>query len=289
MSGFTQHFYTAPDGIRTAYRRYDAGQSGKLPVICLHGLTRNSRDFEEVSPRVAAMGHTVIAVDVRGRGLSDRGTPPDSYNPEVYVNDVLGLLKSEGIDKAISLGTSMGGIMTMILAAKRPELLAGALINDIGPELDPAGLDRIAGYVGRTTSAFENWHEAAEAIRAVNGDAFPDETGEDFWLAFARRTCRELESGRVELDYDPAIAEPFRQPDRALPPDMWPLYDALAPVPLVVVRGAISDLLSHEGFEKMKARHPDFTGVEIPRVGHAPLLTEPPARAAIDGLLARVG
>ena len=198
--------------------------------------------------------------------------PPDSYNPEVYVNDVLGLLKSEGIDKAISLGTSMGGIMTMILAAKRPELLAGALINDIGPELDPAGLDRIAGYVGRTTSAFENWHEAAEAIRAVNGDAFPDETGEDFWMAFARRTCRELESGRVELDYDPAIAEPFRQPDRALPPDMWPLYDALAPVPLVVVRGAISDLLSHESFEKMKARHPHFTGVEIPRVGHAPLL-----------------
>lgn len=286
MSGFTQRFYTAPDDIRTAYRRYEAAGSGnKLPVVCLHGLTRNSKDFEEVAPRVAASGRTVLAVDVRGRGLSDRGTPPESYSPQVYVEDLFGLLEQEEISQFIAIGTSMGGIMTMIANAMRPEMLAGAVLNDIGPELDPAGLNRIAGYVGRAKGPMENWQEAAAAVRAVNGEAFPDETGEDFWLAFARRTCRELPDGRVELDYDLQIAAPFREPEGAAPPDMWPLFDALSSVPVLGIRGAISDLLSRQVFQKMAERHPRFTGVEVPRVGHAPLLTEIPARNAIDAFL----
>lgn len=286
MSAFTQHYFTAPDGIRTAYRRYQApGLAGKLPVICLHGLTRNSKDFEEVAPRVAATGRTVIAVDVRGRGLSGRGSPPESYNPQVYVSDLFGLLAQEGMERVISIGTSMGGIMTMMAAAVRPDLLAGAVLNDIGPELDPAGLNRIAGYVGRAKGPMASWQEAAAAIRAVNGEAFPDEPGDAFWLAFARRTCRELPDGRVELDYDPEIAAPFREPDGAAPPDMWPLFEALSPVPVLGIRGAISDLLSPEVFARMADRHPQFTGVEVPRVGHAPLLTEPSARNAIDAFL----
>lgn len=286
MSGFSQHFHTAPDGIRTAFRHYEPDQpSGALPVVCLHGLTRNSKDFEEVAPRIAASGRRVIAIDVRGRGLSDRGTPPESYNPQVYVEDLFGLLDQEGIERFIAIGTSMGGIMTMIAAAMRPDMLAGAVLNDIGPELDPAGLNRIAGYVGRNTSTFDTWNEAAAAVRAVNGEAFPDETGEDFWFAFARRTCRELPDGRIELDYDPAIAAPFREPEGAAPPDMWPLFDALRPVPVLGIRGAISDLLSRETLDRMAARHPHFTAVEVPRVGHAPLLTETPARNAIAAFL----
>lgn len=290
MSGFTQHYFTAPDGIRTAYRLYQpASTSGKLPAICLHGLTRNSRDFQDVAPGIAASGRPVIAVDVRGRGLSDRGTPPESYNPDVYVTDLLGLLAQEDVRRGIFIGTSMGGIMTMITAAKRPELLAGAVLNDIGPELDPAGLNRIAGYVGRSTAPLENWREAAAALRAVNGEAFPDETGEAFWLDFARRTCRELPDGRIELDYDPQIAAPFRAPGGAAPPDMWPLFDALSTVPVLGVRGAISDLLSPQTFRQMSERHPRFSGVEVPRVGHAPLLTEPAARVAIDTFLKDLG
>ncbi|AZU04420.1 alpha/beta hydrolase fold protein [Glycocaulis alkaliphilus] len=286
MSGFTQHFHTAPDGIRTAFRHYEPDQpSGALPVVCLHGLTRNSKDFEEVAPRIAASGRRVIAVDVRGRGLSDRGTPPESYSPQVYVEDLFGLLDQEGIERFVAVGTSMGGIMTMIAAAMRPDMVAGAVLNDIGPELDPAGLNRIAGYVGRAKGPMDSWQEAAAAVRAVNGEAFPDETGEAFWLAFARRTCREMPDGRVELDYDPAIAAPFREPEGAAPPDMWPLFDALSPVPVLGIRGAISDLLSPEVFQAMGKRHPRFTGVEVPRVGHAPLLTETHARDAIDAFL----
>ena len=172
MSIFTQHTFTAADGIRTAYRRYQA-DSGKLPVVCLHGLTRNSKDFEDVAPRIAASGRTVIAVDVRGRGQSDRGSPPEMYNPQVYVEDLFGVLGQEGIGHFISIGTSMGGLMTMIAAAMHPGVLAGAVLNDIGPELDPAGLNRIAGYVGRSKAPMANWQEAAAAVRAVNGEAFP--------------------------------------------------------------------------------------------------------------------
>ncbi|MGP1275169.1 MAG: alpha/beta fold hydrolase [Caulobacterales bacterium] len=286
MTAFEQRFFKAADGIRTAYRFYPAsGGSGSLPVICLHGLTRNSRDFEGLAPSIAAGGRNVIAVDVRGRGLSDRGSAPDRYNPQVYVEDMLGLLDQEGIAKIIAIGTSMGGLMTMITAALRPGLLAGAVLNDIGPELDPAGLTRIAGYVGGAKGPMADWHEAAAAVRAVNGEAFPDETGEAFWIAFAKRTCRERPDGLIELDYDPAIAEPFREPGGAAPPDLWPVFDALAPVPVLAIRGAISDLLSPEVFARMAQRHPNLTPVEVPRVGHAPMLTEPAARTAIQTFL----
>lgn len=288
MNGFTQHYFTAADGKKIAFRRYGEGRSGKLPVMCLHGLTRNSRDFEEVAPEIAATGRTVIAIDVRGRGLSDRGTPPEGYNPATYVEDVSGLLAAEGIGRVVSVGTSMGGIITMAMAATKPGLIAGATLNDIGPELDLAGLNRIAGYVGRSKGPMASWDEAAEAIRAVNGEAFPKETGAEFWLAFARRTCRQLEDGRVELDYDPAIAEPFRQPGGAAPANMWPLFEALFDVPVLGIRGAISDLLSADTFRAMAARHPHFTGTEVPDVGHAPLLTEAPAREAIHTFLQRL-
>lgn len=286
MSAYSEHYFTAPDGVKTYYRRYPAdGPGDKLPVLCMHGLTRNSRDFAEVAPGLAASGRTVIVVDVRGRGQSDRDPRPENYNPGVYVQDMFGLLDEARIDKVMALGTSMGGLMTMMMAAARPGLINSAIINDIGPELDPRGLSRIQGYVGGA-GPFNSWDEAAEAVREINGVAFPNETGKDFWLAFALRICRELDDGRIAFDYDKAISQPVQSGDVA-PPDLWPYFDALASVPILLIRGALTDLLSEETAQEMERRSPAMERVDIANVGHAPLLTEPAAQDAINAFAAR--
>ena len=288
MSDYTEHYYKADDGIRTYYRNYAAGGSQARPtVLCMHGLTRNSRDFEDVSPRLASLGHRVIAIDTRGRAKSDYDPDASNYHPGTYVQDVLGLLNQENLDEVICVGTSMGGLMTMILGATEPQRVIAAVINDIGPELDPVGLGRIQGYVGGAAE-FDSWDEAARATRAINGVAFPKETGDAFWLAFARRICRETETGKIVLDYDKAIAQPVKDGDVA-PPDLWPFFNALAEKPLLLIRGAITDLLSVETVEKMKQASPTMEHVDIPDIGHAPLLTEPEARTAIDAFLAKQG
>ena len=284
MPQFTEHLYTAPDGIRTYYRRYAAsGNVEKAPVVCMHGLTRNSRDFEEVAPALSAMGHSVIAIDVRGRGQSDYDPQPERYNPGTYVGDVLGLLAEVGWSKFIALGTSMGGLMTMILASQKPQMLIGAILNDIGPEINPVGLARIQGYVGGA-GPFANWEEATEAVRMINGVAFPKQTENAFWLAFAKRVCRETDTGQVILDYDKAISQPVKDGDVA-PPDLWPLFEALKGTPLLLVRGEITDLLTMACVEEMSRRHGDMRLTNVPDVGHAPLLTEPMAREAIEQFL----
>jgi len=286
MSAYSEHFFTAPDGVKTYYRRYPAqGAGDKLPVLCMHGLTRNSRDFEEVAPAIAATGRTVLAVDVRGRGRSDYDPNPENYNPGVYVQDMLGLLDEARIDRVAAVGTSMGGLMTMIMAASRPGVIDSAVINDIGPVIGPKGLKRIQGYVGGA-GPFENWDEAAEAVRDISGVAFPNETGQAFWLAFARRVCRELDAGRVAFDYDKAISQPVQSGDVA-PPDLWPYFDALAPAPILLVRGALTDLLAEDTVQEMSRRSPSMTRVDVADVGHAPLLTEPAAAEAIAAFLDR--
>ena len=280
MSAFSEHFYTAPDGIKTYYRKYPAaGMTEKRPVICIHGLTRNSRDFEEVAPEIAALGRSVVAVDVRGRGQSDRDPKKKNYEIPVYASDMAGLMDELGWQNAISLGTSMGGLITMAMAPSRPELFSAVILNDIGPELAPEGLARIQSYVGGSP-VFDDWHEAAAAMKAVNSEAFPHKQGDAFWIAFARRTCRERPDGKIVPDYDPAIGEAVKQ-GNAAPPDMWPLFDSLSRMRLLVIRGEISDLLSAGTVAKMKDRHPDCRAVEIPGVGHAPLLTEPEAQTAL--------
>jgi len=285
MSAFSEHFFTAPDGVRTYYRRYPAegGERGR-PVLCMHGLTRNSRDFEAVAPRIAVLGRTVLAVDVRGRGRSDRDPNPENYQPGVYAEDMIGLLDKAGIAQVDALGTSMGGLMSMVLAGTAPDRLGGVALNDIGPVIDPKGLARIQGYVGGA-GPFTSWAEAAEAIRAINGVAFPNETGEAFWLVFARRTCKERPDGLIELDYDPAISAAVKSGDVA-PPELWPFFDAFGDKPLLVIRGALTDLLSTDTVEEMKRRKPHMVHVEIPAVGHAPTLSEPQAEAALDAFFA---
>lgn len=288
MTDYSEHFFTAPNGVKTYFRRYPGhGSVQKAPVICLHGLTRNSRDFEAVSPRLAAAGHDVIAIDVRGRGKSDYDPNPDNYTPAVYVQDVIGVLNKADWSEAIFIGTSMGGLMTMIHAALEPARIKAAIINDIGPVIDPKGLSRIQGYVGGA-GPFASWDEAADAVRAINGVAFPNETGQDFWIAFARRVCRETQSGEIVFDYDKNISKPV-QAGQAAPPDMWPLFDALAEKPLLLIRGALTDLLSEDTVQEMARRCPHMERVDVPNVGHAPLLTEPSAREAIDGFLSKHG
>lgn len=286
MTAFTEHYFTAPDGIKTYYRKYaPTGPRTGAHVLCMHGLTRNSRDFEDVSPHIAAQGHPVIAIDTRGRAKSDYDPNPANYHPGTYVQDVIGLLDQEDIKETVCIGTSMGGLMTMILAASGPSRVLGAVINDIGPELDPVGLGRIQGYVGGGSS-FKSWGEAGEATRAINGVAFPKETGEAFWIAFAKRICRETETGDIVLDYDKAIAQPVKDGDVA-PPDLWPFFNALAAKPLLLIRGAITDLLNMQTVDKMKAACPQMIHVDVPHIGHAPLLSEPEARSAIDTFLSQ--
>ena len=289
MADFSDLSWSSPDGLTLHARDYPGGED-KLPVVCIHGLTRNSRDFEDLAPLIAATGRRVIAVDVRGRGRSDRDPAPANYHPGTYAMDINALLLAEGIGRAVFVGTSMGGIITMVLAAIRPDAIAAAVLNDVGPELSPVGIARISGYVGQA-APIETWADAAAYIRSVNGAAFPDAPDEE-WDRFARRTFREDAGGRPVLDYDPAIALAFRpDPDAppAAPPDMWPLFRALTTGrPTLLIRGGLSDLIDEPIARKMREAAPDMAYAEVARVGHAPMLTEPPAWAAIEALLSRV-
>jgi len=272
------------DGLRLHFRDYP-GRDDRPPVLCLHGLTRNARDFGGLAQHLAG-GWRVIVPETRGRGESEYARDWSTYVPATYVADLELLLAEQGITRFVAIGTSMGGLMTMMMAARDASRLAGVVLNDIGPEVNPAGLARIGGYVGQGRS-FPTWLHAARSLQEVQGTAFPD-YDIDMWLEMARRNMVLGQNGRISFDYDMTIAEPFRDVSTAVPPDLWPAIDALAGVPLTLLRGELSDLLSAETVAKMRERHPGMRAVTIPRVGHAPTLDEPEARAAIDDLLSRV-
>ena len=287
-ANFEERRWTSRDGLSLYARDYaGVGGSARLPVICLHGLTRNSRDFEDVAPAIAAMGRRVLALDIRGRGRSDWDEQAERYTPATYVGDVLELLDGLEIARAVFLGTSMGGIVTMALSQVRPRAVAGAILNDVGPIVACEGIDRIKGYAGGT-SAISSWDDAQAYVRQTNGVAFPDNSAAD-WDRFARRVFREDE-GIPKLDYDPGIAEQLRN-DRYKEPDdrAWAAFRELAQsCPTLVIRGELSDLLSREIADQMKAAAPSIKLVEVARVGHAPMLTEPEAARAIATFLAEV-
>ena len=289
MTDFSDRFWTSADGL-TLYARDYAGAAGpaRLPVICIHGLTRNSRDFEEVAPWIAAQGRRVLAVDVRGRGRSDRDADPANYQVPIYAADVLALMTTSGISRAVFVGTSMGGLITMTLGTMNPAVVAAAVLNDVGPELSPVGLTRILTYVGGKKGPVETWDDAAEFARSINGLAFPNASADD-WKAFARRIFRE-EDGRPVLDYDARISETFAAYDPSLPqPDLWPLFQAFAAArPTLLVRGGISDLIDERIGRRMRETAPEMAYAEVPDVGHAPMLTEPQARDAMERFLAEV-
>jgi len=282
---YTDQYWMSPDGLKLHYRDY-AGPDERPPVLCLHGLTRNARDFAGLAEHLAG-DWRVIVPEMRGRGMSEYAKDSNSYSPVTYVADVEALLAELGITRFVSIGTSMGGLMTMLLAMINPARLAAVVLNDIGAEVDPAGIERIGDYVGQGRS-FPTWMHAARALQEEHGKWFPDFAIET-WLEMAKRTMVLGQNGRIVFDYDMAIAEPFNQPGGAAPADLWPAFDALANVPLLVLRGELSDILSDATVKAMAARHPGMSSVTVPRVGHAPMLDEPESLAAIDALLAGIG
>lgn len=275
QTGFESLFVTAQDGLRLHVRRYGTYAPRRLPLVCLPGLTRNGSDFHEIGLAFgnhASEPRQVYAIDSRGRGRSARDPNPENYSFAVELGDVLAVLTALDVGRAIVLGTSRGGILAMLLGAARPAALAGVILNDIGPAIEPKGLVRIKGYVGKmpTPRSFE---EGAEVLRRLGDAQFPAMTPAQ-WLAQARRTWTQTDKGLV-LDYDPAIAKTLEGVDIERPaPPIWGAFDSLARVPLMVVRGAKSDILSAATVDAMRARRLDIDVLEVPDQGHAPLLAE---------------
>ena len=284
MAAWSDGYWWSNDGLRLHYRDY-AGPEGKPPIICIPGLTRNARDFEAVAARLAG-DWRVICVDLRGRGESAYAKDPMTYVPLTYLQDMEALIRELGLERFILFGTSLGGLITMLLAAADADRLAGAMLNDIGPDLDTRGLERIRGYVGRSQS-WPTWLHAARYFAEAQRDVFPTWQLEQ-WLVFAKRLCKLSSSGRIVFDYDMRIAEPFKLPGGATGFDLWSAFAGLEGVPSLAVRGAHSDLFSDATVARMKAENPDMESVTVPDVGHAPTLDEPEAVAAIDRLLQRV-
>jgi pimeloyl-ACP methyl ester carboxylesterase len=284
MAAYEDRYWNSADGLKLHYRDY-AGGDGRPPILCLPGLTRNARDFEGVADRLAG-DWRVLAIDFRGRGKSEYAKDPMGYLPTTYADDVAQLIEALGLERFALFGTSLGGLVTMLLANRFAGRIAGVLLNDVGPEIEAAGLGRIRSYVGKA-SVWPTWMHAARALQDANGDVYPTwEIGD--WVAMAKRLYRLNSAGRIVLDYDLRIAEPLRVPGNEAAPDMWSLLDVLASVPTLLVRGGRSDVLGERTAARMMTMLKQGKLVTVPDTGHAPTLEEPEAAKAIDRLLARV-
>ena len=281
--GYEDGYWYSADGLRLHFRDYP-GDPNRAPVLCVPGLTRNARDFEGVAARLAGQ-RRVIAVDLRGRGESDYALDPYSYIPPVYLQDLGALIAEHCVRPVVLFGTSLGGLIAMLLGLTARPSLAGVLLNDVGPVLGAAGMARIRSYVGQD-ARFQSWDEAARAIADNHAGAFPDYTPAD-WLVWAHRVCRE-EDGAIRFDYDMGIAEPFNLPQPEPAFDLWPAFETLQGLPSLLVRGGNSDVLEADTASEMVRRIPMMELVTLPRIGHAPTLEEPEAVAAIDRLLRSV-
>lgn len=283
-SDWQDRYFSSTDGLRLHYRDYAAAAPGRVPVLCLPGLTRNCRDFETVAPRLQRT-RRVLCADLRGRGLSQHDPNWRNYHPGTYVGDLALLLADAGVPRVIILGTSLGGILAMLVAATSPQVLAGVILNDVGPEVAAEGLKRISTYVGKNAPV-GSWAEAAAQAKATYGLAWPDATEED-WLVFARRSYAEVD-GVPRLAMDPMIGEAVRAAPAGAAPDLWPVFGALKSIPTLALRGAISDVLSQETFDRMAREKPDLVRVTVAGRGHPPMLDEADSVAAIDAFLARL-
>lgn len=279
---YTDGYWWSNDGLRLHYRDYP-GDKSRPPIICIPGLTRNARDFEHVAARLAG-DWRVICVELRGRGESAYAKDPMTYVPLTYVQDLEALLAELKIKKFVSIGTSLGGLITMLMAAMKPGRIVGALLNDIGPEVDEKGLERIRTSVGRTHS-WPTWVHAARDLGEMQAVVYPSYKLED-WITYAKRVCRLTAQGRIVLDYDMQIAEPMKL--AAEPYDLWPAYEALGSAPVAILRGALSDLLSESTAKEMARRLPNARLTTVSGVGHAPALNEPAATRALGALLKAV-
>ena len=283
MSFYRDVYYSSPDGLRLHARDY-GDETAELAVLCLHGLSRNARDFEAVAARLASDCRVIVA-EQRGRGLSAYDPKPENYHPGIYVPDMLALLDHLGLERVAIIGTSMGGLMAMIMAAGWPDRVAGLVVNDIGPEVAVEGLLKIQSYIDRETNV-SNWDEAVADVSGLFAAAFP-RYGRPEWERVARQLYIEDGEGVPVLDFDPAIANNFKTLEpQAL--SIWPVFDAVPPIPFGLVRGTLSNILTSAIMAEMLKRRPDIITAEIDNVGHAPTLDEASSRAVIDRVLASI-
>jgi pimeloyl-ACP methyl ester carboxylesterase len=278
-------FVPARDGTRLAVAETPPApdQPMRPAVLCLGGITRNSRDFDRLAPRLAARGHRVLALNLRGRGESGRAADPASYDPAIYIDDIRQVLAATGVHKTVVIGTSLGGFLAMGMAVAMPTVLAGAIINDSGPDVPTDGLDQILGYI-ETDPVYPDWAAAVAGVKTMLPDLNLDE---EEWRLCAEGCFRERADGQVAADWDPRIAIPLRKSGGDVP-DLWPLFAALRPFPTLALRGALSTLLSDACFSRMAEVHPGLRQAVIPNRGHAPTLNEPESRAAIDAFFDRL-
>lgn len=286
-AGYAARRFETGDGLSIFFRDYPGPDDARCPVVCLHGLTRNSEDFEELAPHLAHC-RRVLVPDMRGRGLSSYDPRHLNYHPGTYARDVTGLLDELAIERCVVVGTSMGGLIAMRIAWEDAARLAAVVLNDVGPEIAEPGLQRILKYTGRLPPA-NDWPSAVANVRLVLGPAIPAAGPDDpVWMKQARRTYRLLEDGRLELKSDTAIGDAVLAGAGADGPDPWDQFDALAQLPVLCLRGASSDILSAETLAQMQARDPDLQVQIVAGRGHAPLLDEPDALGAIDRFLEEV-
>lgn len=283
---YTEHFYSSVDGLQLYYRQYGEKEE-KCPLICLSGLTRNSGDFNAFAERYSA-DRKVYALDYRGRGRSDYDPDFSNYNPQVYVGDIYAFLTQMGISRAVFIGTSLGGLLTMGLAGLAKQFIAGVVLNDVGPEVSQDGGQRILNYVGKDIR-FDSLEEAAAEQKSLYCGAYPDQSDED-WLAQSRVTFVFDEDARnYRFNYDMKLGEALAQQfSNDEPVDLWPFFRALNDVPTLAIRGALSDVLSQEVFDRMKAENPAMETLVLENRGHVPQLNEPEALNKLDKFIAGI-
>jgi len=278
---FIDVFYTSDDGLRLYARDYPGPAPDAPCVVCMPGLTRNSKDFAALAESLSDE-YRVICPDQRGRGRSEIDPKPEQYRPDRYAQDMRRMLDVMGIERVALIGTSLGGLMALILMVHDSARVVGAVLNDIGPEVDPRGTARIASYVGKLAPV-KTWDEAIQRTADINGPSFPEFTRAE-WEDMTANTFHLVDNVPV-ADYDPAISKGIAQGTAT--PDLWPLFETLAEKAILVIRGELSDILAHETLVEMHRRMPHIGSVEIERVGHAPTLNEPHSRVAIRAFLAQ--
>jgi pimeloyl-ACP methyl ester carboxylesterase len=282
MNAFSEHHYTAQDGLSLYYRDYGIAGAPALPLLCLPGLTRNAKDFHHLAAQLGN-GRRVICPDYRGRGKSGYDSNLANYQPATYLNDIRHLLAVTGIGRVIVIGTSLGGILAMAMGAAMPTALAGVVLNDVGPEIGDAGLEYILEYIG-TDRPHRDWAQAVADLSRI----FPNLTLETEleWMEAAQATWREGADGILHFDWDVKLIDALRNGPPV--PDLWPLFHSLDHVPTLAIRGALSDVLLPETFEKMGRTRTDLRQIVVPGAGHVPTLREPAVRDAIDTFIASV-
>jgi pimeloyl-ACP methyl ester carboxylesterase len=284
-AAFDEGHVTTIDGLRLFFRDYNAAPPGPTPVLCLPGLTRNHRDFGPLA-EILSERRRVICPDMRGRGNSDRDPLPENYNPVTETGDVLRLIERLALPPCVVIGTSRGGICAMLIAAMKPEFLAGAVLNDIGPKIEKRGLLRIVATLSMAPDSFPSWDAAAASLKRANAAFFPT-LSDNEWRAFAHRLHAEID-GKPARDYDWKLARATETAVSDEPPQLWSQFEALAKKPLLTIRGGLSDILSAETLAEMARRAPAMRAVTLPDRGHTPILDEPECVAAIEALLQEV-